>query len=290
MRHSFRLSAASVIPLILSLGLFLSVPLMAQFREAPSAPERVAAQFATAADAVFTWYDAPIFLAYIYDRYEFFHPTEKPFVIETGSAEQSLARSLREPADAAAGSMNPFILPHVIIGARLIHATAAVLLSENTDAHGELRSTLGLYKTVMYTEVITQIAKNLVQRTRPDGSDSKSFFSGHSSVTFAAASYLQREVDAALVAWDALGGDALLRDATRAGVASILYGWAGYVGYSRMHDHKHFLSDVIVGALVGTLIGNLVHDQVRGDGTPSLPAIGAGASDAGPFISLHLQF
>jgi membrane-associated phospholipid phosphatase len=40
-----------------------------------------------------------------------------------------------------------------------------------------------------------------------------------------------------------------------------LYGWAGYVGFSRIHDKKHYLSDVIVGAASGTLISYLVYPR-----------------------------
>ncbi len=38
-----------------------------------------------------------------------------------------------------------------------------------------------------------------------------------------------------------------------------LYGWASYVGYSRIRDSKHYLTDVIVGAAVGTVISNLLY-------------------------------
>jgi membrane-associated phospholipid phosphatase len=34
-----------------------------------------------------------------------------------------------------------------------------------------------------------------------------------------------------------------------------LYLFAGYVGFSRISDNKHFLSDVIFGAALGTAIG-----------------------------------
>jgi hypothetical protein len=38
-----------------------------------------------------------------------------------------------------------------------------------------------------------------------------------------------------------------------------LYGWAGYVGYSRIQDRKHYLTDVVVGAASGTLVSYLLY-------------------------------
>jgi hypothetical protein len=40
-----------------------------------------------------------------------------------------------------------------------------------------------------------------------------------------------------------------------------LYGWAGYVGYSRIKDKKHYLSDVLVGAAAGSLISYFIYDS-----------------------------
>lgn len=80
-------------------------------------------------------------------------------------------------------------------------------------------------------QAYTQALKFTVRRERPDGSNNQSFPSGHSASAFATAAVLQR-----------------------------YYGWwvgvpatlaAGYVATSRIHDNKHYLSDVIFGGAVG---------------------------------------
>lgn len=88
------------------------------------------------------------------------------------------------------------------------------------------------------TAVMTSIVKISVGRQRPDGSGnrfSSSFPSGHVSGSFALAATI-----------DSMYGH-------YAGIP--LYVFAGYVGFSRMSDNKHFLSDVIFGAALGTAIG-----------------------------------
>ena len=34
---------------------------------------------------------------------------------------------------------------------------------------------------------------------------------------------------------------------------TVLFSWASFVGWSRIHAYKHFVSDVMVGAAVGVL-------------------------------------
>src|SRR5262249_10163534 len=82
---------------------------------------------------------------------------------------------------------------------------------------------------------IVQALKVSVRRERPDGSNNKSFPSGHAAATFAVASVLERHLGYRL----ALPTIAI----------------ATYVGTSRLHDNVHFLSDVLFGAAVGTAAG-----------------------------------
>jgi len=49
------------------------------------------------------------------------------------------------------------------------------------------------------------------------------------------------------------------RTSFKAASFSVLYGWAGYVAYSRMLDNKHYIIDVLIGAATGTIIGNLIY-------------------------------
>ena len=78
-----------------------------------------------------------------------------------------------------------------------------------------------------YTEVI----KVAVGRERPNGEDNKSFPSGHTSNAFALAAVAERHYG-----W-------------KLGVPAYLL--AGVVGASRIQQDKHYLSDVVAGAMLG---------------------------------------
>mgnify|MGYP003320537735 FL=1 len=72
-------------------------------------------------------------------------------------------------------------------------------------------------------------------RIRPDGSNRRSFPSGHTSSSFLAAT----------IAHDLYGSK----------VSVPAYLLAGLTGVSRIHDNKHYLSDVIFGASLGIALG-----------------------------------
>jgi membrane-associated phospholipid phosphatase len=94
-----------------------------------------------------------------------------------------------------------------------------------------------LIQSHIFAQSMTQAIKMGVGRTRPDGTQ-YSFPSGHSSVTFAAATVLQRDLG-----W-------------KVGVPA--YGLATYVAASRIQDKRHFLSDVTFGAALGIVAGRSV--------------------------------
>ena len=97
---------------------------------------------------------------------------------------------------------------------------------------------MDLIRALIVDEAVTQTLKYSVGRERPDGSDSHSFPSGHSSATFAVATVLERHVN-----W-------------RLSVPA--YAFATYVAMSRLHENKHFASDVAFGAAVGVIAGRTV--------------------------------
>lgn len=88
------------------------------------------------------------------------------------------------------------------------------------------------------TSIVTEGLKQTIARTRPDGSNRKSFPSGHTSRSFAAAATI------------------LNREGPALGVPAFLV--ASFVGVARVEGKKHYWSDVIVGAGIGTGIGLLV--------------------------------
>jgi len=95
-----------------------------------------------------------------------------------------------------------------------------------------------LLQAQILTEMIVQPIKFGTHRERPDASNARSFPSGHAAVTFATATVLERH----------LGWRKSL----------IGYTIASYVAASRLHDNRHYLSDVVFGAAVGSIAGRTV--------------------------------
>ena len=91
-----------------------------------------------------------------------------------------------------------------------------------------------LVRANIVSQTLTGAIKLSARRERPDGTEF-SFPSGHTSVSFASATVLQRHFG-----W-------------KAGVPA--YAVASYVAASRIHDRRHFLSDVAFGAAVGVVSG-----------------------------------
>lgn len=85
--------------------------------------------------------------------------------------------------------------------------------------------------------VITRSMKILVDRRRPSGGG-HSFPSGHSSAAFTSAAVLHSHFG-----WK---------------VAAPAYAVAGFVGWTRVRDRAHWLSDVAAGATIGTIVGRAV--------------------------------
>ena len=98
-----------------------------------------------------------------------------------------------------------------------------------------------LIEAEIITAVMTKIIKVSTGRERPNGGEdrfSSSFPSGHASGSFSMASVV-----------DVMYGHKI-------GIP--LYLFAGFVGFSRLSDNKHFLSDVLFGAVLGTVVGRTV--------------------------------
>jgi membrane-associated phospholipid phosphatase len=81
------------------------------------------------------------------------------------------------------------------------------------------------------SQVLVQTVKYTVRRERPDGSNNKSFPSGHSASAFATATVLQRHYG-----W-------------KVGVPA--YALGGYIALARMAWNRHHATDVVMGAGFG---------------------------------------
>ena len=97
---------------------------------------------------------------------------------------------------------------------------------------------MDLLQAQIMSEILVEPIKFATQRERPDHSDHQSFPSGHASVTFATATVIERHLG-----W-------------RKSIVG--YAIASYVAMSRIHDNRHYLSDVMFGAAVGTIAGRTV--------------------------------
>jgi membrane-associated phospholipid phosphatase len=97
---------------------------------------------------------------------------------------------------------------------------------------------MDLLQALALNNMIVQTLKYTTRRERPDGSGRTSFPSGHASDTFAVATALERHLG-----W---------RGAVPA------YAFSSYVAMSRLHDNRHYLSDVVFGATVGIIAGRTV--------------------------------
>lgn len=102
---------------------------------------------------------------------------------------------------------------------------------------------MDLLRAQALTEILVLPIKFATRRERPDGSNHQSFPSGHAAVTFAAATVIERHLG-----WKntVLG-----------------YAIASYVAVSRLHDNRHYLSDVVFGAAVGAIAGRTVTEHGR---------------------------
>jgi len=139
------------------------------------------------------------------------------------------------------GALDTTFDPGAVIGGAAVVAGGTLA----TYGLGKLLSNPGiedlgrdLIRAEVVTMVLTQGVKFVAGRQRPDGSNNRSFPSGHASATFAAATVLQGHYG-----W-------------KVGIPA--YAVAGYVAASRMSEAKHYLSDVVFGASLGILAGRTV--------------------------------
>lgn len=113
--------------------------------------------------------------------------------------------------------------------------------------------------------ITTATIKAITGRVRPsDASDqytfrpfsqNDAFPSGHATMAFALATSLSAEID-------------------RSWATAVLYAGASGTAWSRLNDHRHWLSDVLAGAMVGITAGNVIEGRWRifGLGPPSFLA------------------
>jgi hypothetical protein len=173
-------------------------------------------------------------------------PTRTNLFIVTGGGMAAMAV---HPADQKVNTymvehhdeFNTFFAPGKYIGDTTVQIAGSIA----TYAYGRIYDKpkvshfgMDLLQAQILAEAIFQPIKFITHRERPDGSNNRSFPSGHASITFATATVIERH----------LGWRKSL----------LAYGIASYVALSRLHDDQHWLSDVVFGAAVGTVAGRTV--------------------------------
>lgn len=109
--------------------------------------------------------------------------------------------------------------------------------------------------------VVTEGLKRALQRERPNGSDERSFPSGHTSISFQSASFIHFRYG-----WE---------------YAVPAYAAASFVGYSRVYAGAHFVEDVVAGLALGVISSGIFTEQ-RPEESPGV------SGELG--MALHLRF
>lgn len=87
----------------------------------------------------------------------------------------------------------------------------------------------------------TYTLKHFIHRCRPDQSNNQSFPSGHTTLAFSSAIFLQRQYG------------------SKIGIPALVV--ASYVGYTRIKTKRHHFTDVLVGAAISIGVEFAVHHK-----------------------------
>ena len=156
-----------------------------------------------------------------------------------------------------------------------------------------------LYATgIAATKGVTSIAKGIVRRARPMITlepelarqrtnvdtlfDNQSFFSGHASSAFFASTFLNLRLRAIMRQEMSFGDYRNWRWAP----PCALFGWASFVGWSRIQSYEHFFLDVVAGAATGVLMAELFYSFQEESDLSADQAEGA----AGHMIQVTVRF
>jgi len=244
--------------------------------------ERSINSLSRAANESFSWQDIPGSALWISARLAPFKLTHK-LDMDGFGIDREIQSQWSVPGSKSLGSTDPRRYPETVFFGGMAVTTAAGLIL-GTDSYEGYKHSFVFFKAVMYTDALTELIKNTTDRKRPDNSDNRSFFSGHTSIAFVTSSFLFEESNALL---NDYVKDPALRISLKVLSFSALYGWAGYVGYSRIRDNKHYFTDVLTGAAVGTIIGIYFHNLYFEDGPTLMKAFSLGLQGNQPTLSFR---
>lgn len=197
------------------------------------------------------------------------------------TADDDVARWSVEHKDTSSG---PFVrfLSHLAEPPFLAGSLTALYIGGEVFHAPELRRTILLcFEAYAANAIISSLMKFFVGRARYDAGEgdhsfhpfsfnfiSRAFPSGHSGSVFCVAAIVAGRVNKPLV-------------------GALLYGAAGVVALSRIHDNEHWASDIFFGSVLGYFIGKKVlhlNDRAAAGG----PTLGLAPAPGG--FSLSLRF
>lgn len=235
-------------------------------------------------------YDIPVAFAFFGNKIINQNNIGDQIFIPPNNLETQLAGELAVPGSYSAGSMDKDKLPWAVFFSRFALNMTLNLFTESNVTSDDYKVLFLFQKSLIYTHTLTEIVKSLVKRERPNGSDYRSFFSGHTSTAFAASTFLYLELRDFFTSWKVTKNNDFTRTMFNATSFGLLYGWAGYVGYSRLRDNKHYLSDVLLGAAAGTAVSYLVYNLYYGEDKSPNSNIGVSALGDNISVNYTLKF
>ncbi len=173
-----------------------------------------------------------------------------------------------------------------VTGGILVGVTDLAYPADNREQDA-LQGQFLYYSGSLANKGLTDFFKGLVRRRRPlcslapelaaqraepvQPTDNRSFYSGHASSAFYAMTFLNKRIRSTM-----------RREMSHSEYCDwrwvpsvVTYGWATYVGLSRIQAYRHYLSDVAVGAIAGTLVATLFYSFDDDLEPPDDPTVGS---------------
>lgn len=121
------------------------------------------------------WQDAPIAALYL-SRHIINNSSFGDFIIvPPTSFDLDISKNFSNNTESSAGSIDKDLIPHTIFLGRLGINFALDIFSDREITNSPYQSAFLFQKSLLYTYTLTEIAKKIFKRERPDNSDTRSF-------------------------------------------------------------------------------------------------------------------
>ncbi len=157
-----------------------------------------------------------------------------------------------------------------VAGSRLVLYPALIggfFVSQALEKPGIAATSARAVRALLITDLIVAPTKLVVARQRPDGSNRRSFPSGHAAGSFAVAVAMSHRTGAA--------------------VKIPVFALAAAISVSRIDKRRHFLSDVLAGAAIGLVAGRAVNRRAGVTRVQVHPVIGSHGGSGVGFTLLY---